>query len=210
MTPRGWRSGALGQRWQLATDIRLRRPIGSRTPPWIPVLARLRRGESATEANFYEAVIDQFDVGSNRRYRKNSLGGGETYCNIFVWDVTRAMGAEIPHWIEENGSPAACARGRETTANMVVDWLLAHGEQYRWRQIPMAEAQTEASAGRPVVAVWPNNGGPGHIAVVRPGSIDADGPWVAHAGNTNSAKVRAAEAFAKGWQRGEIVYFVNR
>ena len=51
----------------------------------------------------YNAVLDQFSVGNNPRYARRN---GNTYCNIFVWDATRAMGAEIPHWVDQQGRPA--------------------------------------------------------------------------------------------------------
>lgn len=51
----------------------------------------------------YSAIINQFGVETNPRYRPRN---NNTYCNIFVWDVSSAMGAEIPHWINPNTGEA--------------------------------------------------------------------------------------------------------
>lgn len=44
----------------------------------------------------YDNVVNQFAVGSNPRYAQRN---GNTYCNIFAWDVMSAMGATLPHWV---------------------------------------------------------------------------------------------------------------
>jgi len=64
---------------------------------WEPVDAPFRNRRNKRSPINYLKVVNQFAVEDNRRYE----GGGKTYCNIFVWDVTRAMGVEIPHYIYE-------------------------------------------------------------------------------------------------------------
>jgi hypothetical protein len=71
----------------------------------------------------YNKVLDYFNVGNslgkdvadhkrleNDRYRRIDL---RTWCNIYVHDVTRAMWANIPHWVEKS----------ELNANRTVRWL---------------------------------------------------------------------------------------
>ncbi|MBL8954131.1 MAG: hypothetical protein JNK82_25365 [Myxococcaceae bacterium] len=138
-------------------------------------------------AEEYDAVIDQFAVETNPRYAQRN---GNTYCNIFASDVTRAMGAEIPHWVDASGKPVGQGMGTELDANATNAWLNQHGSEYGWRQVSAEEAQAMANEGHPVVASWANWGGIGHIGVVRPGDMQ-NGPALAQAGaqNVNDAHV---------------------
>ncbi len=137
----------------------------------------------------YKAVIGQFEVETNERYRVNKLGTGDTYCNIFAWDVTRAMGAEIPHYVNAaTGEPAAAGEdgAAELDANATNDWLNTYGKQYGWTEVSAEQAQEYANAGMPAVTSWKNPGGHGHMQVVSPsedGSYDAArGVAIAQAG----------------------------
>ncbi len=129
-------------------------------------------------ADNYLAVVKQFDVENNHRYTPDHAGHGETYCNIFLWDVTKAMNAEIPHWADSStGYPTPMGKGVELNANAVVNWLVkdtsantVEAESHGWREIPEPEAAIAASAGRPTVAVWRNPVGIGHVAMVIPSS----------------------------------------
>jgi len=161
--------------------------IGDITSPdaWIPVDAPKQNGEGNRSAETYNQVIDQFDVENNPRYAQRD---GNTYCNIFAWDVTRAMGAEIPHYR---------ADGSEMNANGVADWLRDQGGEYGWHPVSQQEAQEMANQGKPVVVSWKNEGSIGHIGVVRPGEMGENGPNLAQAGstNTNNAHVRDEDTF---------------
>ena len=200
----------VGYRLRLALDYVSRsRPVGTRLHPWEPVFARRRSSRSKRDPFTYESVIDQFAVRTNLRYLKNRNGRGETYCNIFVWDVTRAMGAEIPHWLGADGSPTTTGRGRELTANDAIEWLRSHGPRFGWRAVDRSGAQAHANRGCPAIAAWLNPGGIGHIAVVRPGVLGEDGPIVAQAGETNEREVETARAFRSAWLSGEVVYFAH-
>ena len=70
------------------------------------------------------------------------------------------MGAEIPHWVHRDGSPAQpLERGaHELNANETARWLNQHGEGHGWRRVSAEEAQRHANAGRPGVAIWENPG----------------------------------------------------
>jgi hypothetical protein len=146
----------------------------------------------------YDSVINQFAVGVNPRYAHRN---GSTYCNIFAWDVTRAMSAEIPHWVDAKGDPTPHLKGNELNANAINTWLHQHGARFAWRQGSLDEAVEHANAGRPVVASWKNGGGIGHIAVIRPGLATSEGPLMAQAGATNSNAIRMYRV----WKRSSKV-----
>lgn len=139
---------------------------------WEPVNAPVSSTPADRSASRYADVINQFAVGTNPRYAPR---GGNTYCNIFVWDVTRAMGSEIPHWVGQ----------RELDANGVNAWLNHSGTAAGWRRVDARTAQEWANKGRPSVASWNNPGGIGHGAMVRPGAVTSSGPASAQAGGRN-------------------------
>lgn len=158
-----------------------------------PINALLTNDIGNRSAYNYFKVIEQFEVEKSARYEP----GTWTYCNIFVWDVTRAMGAEIPHWvikINNDGRSAMDSNGiftverenrKEMLVNETVDWLKQHGETYGWRRIDARMAQQMANEGHPSIAVWenPNPKKFGHIAVIRPGSVgDERGTAISQAG----------------------------
>ncbi|MCL1975926.1 MAG: hypothetical protein FWG61_07195 [Firmicutes bacterium] len=148
-------------------------------------------------------LISQFKVESNERYRPNR--NGNTYCNIFVWDVTRALGCEIPHYIDkESGDPRYYPNVKnayELDANGVCDWLIRRGEDQGWRMVTAAEAQKYANAGYPVVSAWQNkSGGAGHVQIVCP-SKDGEynqslGVTVAQAGIRNYSYAHIKETMS--------------
>ena len=131
-------------------------------------------------------MIDQFVVEKNPRFRRDQQGKGETYCNIFVWDVTRAMGVEIPHWVDHNNNPTVLSKGIELDANGVIQWLQTRGESLGWKMADPQRAQELANQGFPVIVMLLNPGGIGHMAVVRPGQNSLiQGASIAQAGGTN-------------------------
>ncbi|OYT70888.1 MAG: hypothetical protein CFK52_09695 [Chloracidobacterium sp. CP2_5A] len=170
---------------------------------WEPINAPLQGDPANRNRAAYDNALNQFAVGVNPRYARRD---GNTYCNIFVWDATRAMRAEIPHWVDGNGNPAAVGRGRELDANATNQWLNAHGGRFGWREVSAAEAQRLANQGHPVVASWRNPGGIGHIAMVRPGEMTSRGPAIAQAGARNFNYGQLQDGF--GNARG-VQFFVN-
>lgn len=135
-------------------------------------------------AEIYSQVINQFAVGNNPRYL---AGRGKTYCNIFMWDVTRAMDAEIPHWIDDAGDIATPGeRGaQEITINGGIVWLNRFGDAHGWNPCSQDEAQDAANQGKVAVVTFKNPTGHGHTAVVRPGNINSKGATTAQAGRHN-------------------------
>ncbi|MBZ4423253.1 peptidoglycan-binding protein [Myxococcus sp. RHSTA-1-4] len=159
-------------------------------------------------ADTYNQVINQFGVGVNPRYTpRDSSGDGvkDTFCNIFLWDVTRAMGAEIPHWVDGNGNSVAPGKGREMNANATVDWMNKHGARNGWRKVSAEEAQKMANAGHPTVALWKNPSGIGHVGVIRPGEVTDRGPALAQAGGSNFNNKHVKDGFGSR----PVEYWVN-
>lgn len=156
---------------------------------WVAANASLTNMPGQRSASAYRSVIDQFDVENNERYRVNKQGIGDTYCNIFTWDVTRAMGAEVPHFIETSTGKPVSSGGdgiTELNANSVNDWLNNHGSEYGWAKVSAEEAQYYANNGMPAVTSWKNSSGHGHLQVVSPsqdGSYNSSrGVTIAQAG----------------------------
>jgi murein DD-endopeptidase MepM/ murein hydrolase activator NlpD len=146
----------------------------------------LTNAPGARSKNVLDQLINQFAVGNNPRYLP---GGGYTYCNIFLWDVTRALGAEIPHWVNAAGKIATphSSGAYEVNINGGVDWMKDYGvPAHGWRASTADEAQDYANAGKVAVVMWKNpTGHHGHTAVIRPGEIDSKGPATAQAGSIN-------------------------
>lgn len=140
---------------------------------WRPTAPRSTNGSDNRSAIRYRAVIDQFDVESNKRYAADP--NGATKCNIFAWDVTRAMAAEIPHWRFKD----------ELNANAIFDWLSGEGTDYGWHWCTDSIARQRALEGFPTVVAWKNPVGVGHIAVVIPSK--EPGVRIAQAGGANFA-----------------------
>ena len=156
--------------------------------------APLTNGPGNRDPSTYAQVLNQFAVGNNPRYAPRD---GNTYCNIYAWDATKAMGAEIPHWVDRNGSPAAvgASGAHELDANGLNSWLNNHGASNGWRQVSAQEAQAAANQGQPSVASWRNPGGIGHVAMVRPGEITGGGPAIAQAGGSNFNSGHVSDGF---------------
>ena len=134
----------------------------------------------------YSQLINQFAVGNNPRFLPQN---GDTFCNIFAWDVSRAMGAEIPHWVDNAGHIMApdAPHAHEININGGVNWMKSHGvTQFGFHSCTQQQAQDAANQGKLAVVMWKNTGsGHGHVAVVRPGTINAKGPEIAQAGRHN-------------------------
>lgn len=164
-----------------------------------PIIPFITNNGARSAAN-YDAVINQFDVANNPRYAKrdnNNDGVKETFCNIFVWDVTLAMNAEVPHWVRnETNEPYMydtsitysknALAAHEMSANRVAVWLNTYGSVYGWNSVSSrAEAQAAANFGKPTIGVWNNPGSTGHVVVVRP-NLSGDGEvHIAQAGFSN-------------------------
>lgn len=138
-------------------------------------------------ADAYLEVVDSFDVENTSRYQQYN---GNTYCNIYVWDVTSAMGCEIPHWVDASGVPTevGASGSYELSAAGSRDWLANHGEEYGWYECSPDEAIEMANNGYPTVAC--DTAGD-HIAMVVPQYEGESGVQISQAGwkNMNHASV---------------------
>jgi hypothetical protein len=94
-----------------------------------------------------DAIIAQFRVGDAPRYQPRDR---MTFCNIFMSDVTLALGCEIPHM----------HNGVELTVNRTVRELRA-GAFPGWTRV-----STPFTGGVTLVTWFNPSGGPGHVAVV--------------------------------------------
>lgn len=181
-----------------------------------PVTPGIMSNPSNRSAAVYTSVIAQFSVENNPRYAVNKKGHGDTYCNIFMWDVTSAMGAEIPHYIDpKTGAPMTYpdVRGaRELSANGINNWLFKHGSEYGWYQVSAEEAQALANRGQPVVTSLKNNSGHGHVQVVCPsadGTYDPKrGVMIAQAGRRLTSYRPITSIYNASLPK--VVYFAHR
>jgi hypothetical protein len=134
-------------------------------------------------------------VETDPRYVRGHAGHNETYCNILLWDLTLALGAPIPHWINPiDGSPVAVLHGSETSANGVCDWLSKFGPSFGWNPADVTTAAANANKGCPTVVVWPNPGGIGHVAMVLP-TVNPPPVHIAQAGAQNLFDVPVSRGF---------------
>ncbi len=182
---------------------------------WVAVSPKVQSSEGNRSTKRLNEVIAQFQVETNGRYQQNKFGN-DTYCNIFVWDVSRAMGTEIPHYVDsKTGEPRYYPNvqgATELDANGVADWLSKNGAKYGWKEVGAKEAQAQANRGYPAVTAWKNAGGIGHVQVVCPsktGDFDANrGVTVAQAGRVNTQYAYISSTFSSGRLSG-VKYYVH-
>ena len=167
-------------------------PSVTETESRYPAQASLRGDPKTRNHSTYDAVINQFAVEENPRYRPRE---NFTFCNTFVWDVTRAMGAEIPYWVGQDGAAKelwVTDRGWSVrppaysmSANSMNRWLnQCTSPKCAWHEVSAEEAQDLANLGHPAVVSATEPNGEGHIGIVRPGGM-SNGPAMAQAGITN-------------------------
>lgn len=168
--------------------------INDKDGQWRPVLNQPVRVEISNRTQAaYDAAISQFDVEHSARYRARD---GMTFCNIFAWDVTLSMYAELPHWVDERTHAPSwpMATARETTANWLASNLISN--PWGWDSCTEAHAVAMASHGHPAIAIYKNDNPSraGHVAIVEPvqfGGVTE----VAQAGLVNGRHVPITNAF---------------
>jgi len=180
---------------------------------WIPVQPVMISKIGQRNPLLYQQVIDQFQVETQNRYK---IKGHDTYCNIFMWDVTSAMGAEIPHWVDEKtGVPRRfpdIKGARELNANDTVDWLRTYGKDYGWIKVSAEEAQMAANKGEPAITAFKNPGGRGHFQIIRPSEYGYDkerGVFIAQAGAKNFNSGYITQVYQKN-RLNEIEYYIHK
>jgi hypothetical protein len=143
---------------------------------------------SSWSAALNRRALLALDVVNAPRYRQNQQGKGETYCNIFVWDGSKALGVEIPHVVG----------GAEKNANGVAQWMATTGVTLGWKETDLQTAWAKANQGIPAVSMWNNPGGTGHMSFFLPradGNAAASPPRIVQAGGANLADA----TMAAGW-----------
>ena len=183
---------------------------------WVPTNPLITSDESSRSTELLNDVIGQFEVESSARYTPHKYGS-DTYCNIFVWDVTSALGCEIPHWVDaETLAPRQFPdiKGAvELGANATYTWLESHGDEYGWIEVTAEQAQEYANNGYPAVTTWKNpGGGAGHVQIVRPsedGTFDASrGVSVAQAGGHNYEYTYTGSIYSSS-SLSQVRYYVH-
>ncbi len=179
--------------------------------PGRPVDPALTSNILNRSASRYTSVINQFSVETRARYQPD----GGTYCNIFVWDVTKAMGAEIPHYFNaKTGKPMSFGDkgANQMNANAMYNWLHKHGDQYGWFEVTPKEAQELANQGHPVVTALYRSGAHGHVQIVCPskdGIYDEKrGVTVAQAGRRLTSYRPITQLYSKS-SLSKVSYFAH-
>ena len=179
---------------------------------WRPATPVITNVPGQRSPAMYRAVIDQFSVETSERYRPGREGN--TYCNIFVWDVTRAMGAELPFYTDPaTGAPRyhPDTKGAKAMGAIAMDkWLAEHGGKYGWQEVDAQTAQMHANQGRPAVTTA---GSIGHVQMVVPskdGSFDpVRGVTIAQAGRTVSSYMHISGIYNAGRLNNNVRYWIH-
>jgi len=178
---------------------------------WVPTSPAIISTEAYRDPRLYRAVVNQFMVETSERYQNRD---GKTYCNIFVWDVTSAMGAEIPHYTDPvtgqprdpNNKQGAIAMG----AIRIDAWLAEHGNRYGWREVDAETAQRYANSGRPAVT---SAGSRRHVQVIVPsrdGGYDpVRGVTIAQAGGRLTNYAYITSIYSAEAMREDVRYWVH-
>gem|GEM_PF-622426 len=177
---------------------------------WVPTTPAIRSTETNRSPQLYRAVVEQFRVETTPRYQPRD---GKSYCNIFVWDVTSAMGAEIPYrtdsqtgepWPEDTGNAISMSAARMDA------WLERFGETYGWREVDAQTAQYYANQGKPAVTTAGNIG---HVQVVVPsrdGGYDPQrGVTIAQAGGHLTSYTGIARTYSAAALSEKVRYWVH-
>lgn len=139
-------------------------------------------------------LIDQFAVGHNPRYEPDAPDRPRAH--IFVWDVTRAMSCEVPHFVGP----------KELTLSQTVDWLRHEGPMRGWRRVDPLDALQSAQKGLPVIVV-PKDIKLKLMGICRPGAPHTDGkPKVAAAAKSRGNSLTNLEALGTN----QVEYFVHQ
>ena len=116
---------------------------------------RYQDGSYVADQEAYRAAIGQFRVDCNPRYQALD-GGASTYCNIFMWDVSVALGFPIPHWVtvgsELPDEPHLAPHYRgprsfELRVNHTIDWLMRHDGDPAYHAWTRLTTRTTIAAG---------------------------------------------------------------
>ncbi|MGV3620156.1 MAG: hypothetical protein ACO1OB_05040 [Archangium sp.] len=161
---------------------------GKNVPPelqnrdlWKAVPAPLQSVQGKRSEALYASVVKQFGVTVNPRYEEDAPGKGRGH--IFVWDVSRAMNCEIPHFVG----------AKELSLVQTCDWLRHEGPMRGWKRANDYELLEGTSRGWMVV-VMPKDRSIRQIAIVAP-QKDEGKPRLTGVGLIRSDSATAKEMF---------------
>jgi len=174
----GWASGGGGNaRW-----LNL---IGTLTAPYSNAEERL----DDPNTMYVEKAInylkpDNPDLGTPRYWGQ----GSNTFCNIFVNDITRILHCEVPN------------NPRNTNVFNMWTWLEQEGDANGWTMSTDGEeAQEFVNNGHVAVMIWSDKKVRDHVAIVRPGVGETENgvyyPRVAQAGRLISPDMNSKDSF---------------
>jgi len=152
---------------------------------WRAIQPPVTSQEGSRSPKLYEQILNQFAVGHNARYEPEAPDKPRSH--IFVWDVSRAMHAEIPHMVG----------ARELSLIQTLDWLRYEGSTRGWIKVMPETAVEGANEGKPVV-VTPKAGVTkvALLGMVRPGGLGPNGhPRVAAAAKARGNDLSPQDAF---------------
>ena len=201
--------GVFGNAWQSGAGM------GGVSLPlefWRPATPVVTSNAANRSAERYNAVIRQFSVETAERYRP--FRDGYTYCNIYMWDVTRAMGAEIPLYTDALTGEARYYPDTQGTTSMTAvkmdAWLKKHGADYGWRSVDAQTAQMHANAGKPAVTTA---GTIDHVQVICPsrsGGYDpVRGVTIAQAGSRVSSYTHITDIYSANALNNHVSYWIH-
>jgi len=179
---------------------------------WRPTTPAITGSPDNRNPSLYTAVVNQFDVEKSERYRPGREGN--TYCNIYVWDVTRAMGAELPYYTNPTtGEPMYYPdiKGAKYMGAIAMEtWLEKHGPTHGWFEVDAQTAQMHANMGRPAVT---SAGDLGHVQMVIPskdGKFDpVRGVAIAQAGRIVSNYMHISGIYGANSLNNKVRYWVH-
>jgi len=181
---------------------------------WRPVeFDRINKADARSPVSLLLALA-QLAVTAHLRYRPTQTttrADGKTWCNIFAWDSTRALDAEIPHWYAGSRLTGDGIKSQriELMALGMIGWLRAEGERAGWILVSPEAARGAANQGRPAGVTWENKSvsaagkrAPSHIAILLP-SPDGGPQLIAQAG----AECLFGESIARGFGNAKPLEF---
>lgn len=154
--------------------------------PWLPCTPPMTSGSLQRSPEITDRIVVQFGLDQGKRWQKHVEGESlSTYCNVWLSDITRALGCEVPRWWLRG------AELKQLSANDQVRWLSQEGRRHGWNNSTPIAAQARANLGYPSVVVWANpevhpvtkRELSGHVAIFVPDHGE-QGLFIAQAGLT--------------------------
>ncbi len=108
---------------------------------WKAVQAPVQSREGQRSVEKLQQVLHQFAIATNPRYADDAPGKPRGH--IYLWDVSRAMGCEVPHFVG----------AKELTLAQTCDWVRHEGPMRGWKRTDEDDAWQLTQQGFLVVAL---------------------------------------------------------